>query len=108
MKKIVFWAMMTLGVVSLQSCDKDDDDRLQVSANLQEAFDTRYPNVSRVDWEQKGQFYEAEFVDNGYENKAWFTPDGAGNDRIRLTFHTIAASCTRCFQSGCIRFVESG
>ena len=41
MKKIVFWAMMTLGVVSLQSCDKDDDDRLQVSANLQEAFDTR-------------------------------------------------------------------
>lgn len=34
MKKIVFWAMMTLGVVSLQSCDKDDDDRLQVSANL--------------------------------------------------------------------------
>lgn len=76
MKKIVFWAMMTLGVVSLQSCDKDDDNRLQVSANLQEAFDTRYPNVSRVDWEQNGQFYEAEFVDNGYENKAWFTPDG--------------------------------
>lgn len=68
--------MMTLGVVSLQSCDKDDDNRLQVSANLQEAFDTRYPNVSRVDWEQNGQFYEAEFVDNGYENKAWFTPDG--------------------------------
>lgn len=54
MKKFVFWAMMTLGVVGLQSCDKDDDDRLQVSANLQEAFDTRYPNVSRVDWEQKG------------------------------------------------------
>lgn len=53
MKKFVFWAMMTLGVVGLQSCDKDDDDRLQVSANLQEAFDTRYPNVSRVDWEQK-------------------------------------------------------
>lgn len=52
MKKFVFWAMMTLGVVGLQSCDKDDDDRLQVSANLQEAFDTRYPNVSRVDWEQ--------------------------------------------------------
>lgn len=50
MKKIVFWAMMTLGVVSLQSCDKDDDDRLQVSANLQEAFDTRYPNVSRRSW----------------------------------------------------------
>lgn len=41
MKKFVFWAMMTLGVVGLQSCDKDDDDRLQVSANLQEAFDTR-------------------------------------------------------------------
>lgn len=53
MKKFVFWAMMTLGVVGLQSCDKDDDDRLQVSANLQEVFDTRYPNVSRVDWEQK-------------------------------------------------------
>lgn len=77
MKKIVFWAMMTLGVVSLQSCDKDDDNYVRVSANLQEAFDAKYPNVSRVDWEQKGQFYEAEFIDNGYENKAWFTPDGA-------------------------------
>lgn len=76
MKKFVFWAMMTLGVVGLQSCDKDDDNHVQVSANLQEAFDTRYPNVSRVDWEQNGQFYEAEFADNGYENKAWFTPDG--------------------------------
>ena len=104
MKKIVFWVMMTLGVVSLQSCDKDDDNRLQVSANLQEAFDTRYPNVSRVDWEQKGQFYEAEFVDNGYENSR----RRMGNDIIRLTLQTIAASCTRCFQSGCIRFMESG
>lgn len=76
MKKFVFWAMMTLGVVGLQSCDKDDDNHVQVSANLQEAFDTRYPNVSSVRWEQKGQFYEAGFVDNGYENKVWFTSDG--------------------------------
>lgn len=76
MKRVVFWAMMALGVVSLHSCDKDDDNRLLVSANLQEAFGTRYPNASRVDWEQKGQFYEAEFMEDGYENKAWFTPDG--------------------------------
>lgn len=43
MKKFVFWAMMTLGVVGLQSCDKDDDNHVQVSANLQEALipDTR-------------------------------------------------------------------
>lgn len=76
MKKIVFWAMMTLGVISLQSCDNDDDKNLQVSANLQEAFESRYPNASRVDWEQSNGFYGAEFTGNGYENKAWFTPEG--------------------------------
>lgn len=76
MKKFAFWAMMTLSVVGLTSCDKDDD-HVRVSADLQEAFDSRYPNASRVDWEQNGGFYEAEFVGNGYENKAWFTPDGA-------------------------------
>ena len=75
MKKFVFWAMMTLGVVGLTSCDKDDD-HVQVSADLQAAFDSRYPNASRVDWERNGEFYEAEFMGNGYENKAWFTPDG--------------------------------
>lgn len=75
MKKFVFWAMMTLGVVGLTSCDKDDD-HVQVSADLQATFDSRYPNASRVDWERNGGFYEAEFVGNGYENKAWFTPDG--------------------------------
>ena len=76
MKKFAFWAMMTLSVVSLTSCDKDDD-HVRVSADLQAAFDSRYPNASRVDWERNGGFYEAEFVGNGYENKAWFTPDGA-------------------------------
>lgn len=75
MKKFVFWAMMTLGVVGLTSCDKDDD-HVQVSADLQATFDSRYPNASRVEWERNGGFYEAEFVGNGYENKAWFTPDG--------------------------------
>lgn len=68
--------MMTLSVVSLTSCDKDDD-HVRVSADLQAAFDSRYPNASRVDWERNGGFYEAEFMGNGYENKAWFTPDGA-------------------------------
>lgn len=76
MKKFAFWAMMTLSVVSLTSCDKDDD-HVRVSADLQAAFDSRYPNASRVDWERNGGFYEAEFMGNGYENKAWFTPDGA-------------------------------
>lgn len=75
MKKFAFWAMMTLSVVGLTSCDKDDD-HVQVSADLQAAFDSRYPNASRVDWEQNGGFYEAEFMGNGLENKAWFTPDG--------------------------------
>ena len=41
MKKFVFWAMMTLGVIGLQSCDKDDDNHVQVSANLQEALDRK-------------------------------------------------------------------
>lgn len=76
MKKLVFWAMMTLGVISLQSCDKENDNNLLISAGLQEAFDARYPHASRVDWERTGEFYEAEFTENGGEHKAWFTFEG--------------------------------
>ena len=54
MKKFVFWAMMTLGVVGLQSCDKDDDDRLQsFRQTCKKLLIPDTPNVSRVDWGTK-------------------------------------------------------
>lgn len=77
MRKLVLGAMIALGAISLQSCDKDDDGKLQVTAELQEAFEAKYPNVSsHVDWTRNGEFYEAGFSESGYENKAWFTTDG--------------------------------
>lgn len=99
MKKLVFWAMMTLGVVSLTSCDKDD--HVQVSADLQAAFDSRYPDASRVNWERNGSFYEAEFMGNGYENKAWFTPYGVWvMTEYDLPFNRLPQAVQDAFAAG--------
>lgn len=60
---------------SLQSCDNDDDESIAVPTVLQEAFSSKYPNVTNVKWETKAGYYVADFYD-GYEASAWFTADG--------------------------------
>lgn len=101
MKRMVLLAFIALGAVGLQSCDKDDDKNVQVPDTLRQAFTSRYPNVAYAEWERKGDFYEAEFSENGYENSAWFLPDGTWLMTERdLRYEDLPQNVRQAFESG--------
>lgn len=58
--------------MTLHSCDNDDDDRINVPQELQNAFDALYQNVQRLEWETEGNYYVAEFWKDNLEKSAWF------------------------------------
>lgn len=73
----MFFAMLTLGVSAwmLQSCD-DDDDLSIVPVELTDSLSKKYPQATRVEWENDRGYYIADFYENGWERTAWFTPEG--------------------------------
>ncbi|MCD7817366.1 MAG: PepSY-like domain-containing protein [Bacteroides sp.] len=77
MKLKMFFAMLTLGVSAwmLQSCD-DDDDLSVVPVELTDSLSKKYPQATRVEWENDRGYYIADFYENGWERTAWFTPEG--------------------------------
>lgn len=40
------------------------------------AFNSKYPKAERVEWEQKHDYYVAEYHDNNMESEAWFDQAG--------------------------------
>lgn len=76
MKLKIFTLLLALGAAwSLQSCDNNDDDSINVPTELQNAFSEMYPHVANVRWESKAGYYVADFHD-GYEASAWFSQNG--------------------------------
>lgn len=67
---------LLLSVFALQSCDSDDDHKLDVPALVQAAFTQKYATASVHEWERKGEFFVAEFRNDFRETEAWFRPDG--------------------------------
>lgn len=75
MKLKIYTLLLALSAWSLQSCDNDDES-MKVPVELQNAFSTKYPNVTNMKWETKFGYYVADFWDK-YEASAWFTPEGS-------------------------------
>lgn len=73
--RITFLSMMATAGLFLASCD-DDDDKWQPDYQITSAFEERYPNASRVEWEREYDYYVADFRENGVEKEAWFSYDG--------------------------------
>ena len=82
MKLKMYLALLAMGMLSLQSCNDDDDDlpNSKVPEAVRNAFDSSFSNTANLSWETKtvsqGQYYKAEFnnkSDNGYKTEAWYT-----------------------------------
>ncbi len=74
-KNWYFILVLALGFVGLQSCSDDDDDDVKVTTAVREAFNAKFPNATRVDWEMKHNYFVADFWENGVEYDAWFSQD---------------------------------
>lgn len=75
MKKLLFYALAAM--VSLQACDKSDDDQVYVSPQAKEALTAKYPNAKGVHWQMKNGYVVAEFsTSSAREQSAWFDNNG--------------------------------
>lgn len=69
---------LILGVLALAgftSCSDDDDKDLslnEVPLAYQNALKTKYPDAVNVKWEQKGDYYVADFKEVGKDYDVWF------------------------------------
>lgn len=84
MKLKLFFPLMLVGVLSFAGCN-DDNDHIQVSPEVDEAFYAMYPDASNVDWEREGNYFVADFWRNDMNTdaEAWF--DGAGRWQMTIT-----------------------
>lgn len=67
------WLLAVCCLITFWSCDDDDDlSASKVPADVQAAFEAKFPAVNRVEWEKKSGYYVAEFKENGVDVEAWY------------------------------------
>lgn len=110
MKLKMYFALLAMGMIGLQSCSNDDDDDLpssQVPEAIRNAFDSSFSNTANLSWEtktvSKGQYYKAEFnnkSDNGYKTEAWYTADGTWYmTETEMPYNAIPQAVKTSFES---------
>lgn len=110
MKLKMYFALLAMGMIGLQSCSNDDDDDLpssKVPEVVRNAFDSSFSNTANLSWEtktvSKGQYYKAEFnnkSDNGYKTEAWYTADGTWYmTETEMPYNAIPQAVKTSFES---------
>lgn len=111
MKLRMYFALLAMGMIGLQSCSNDDDDDLpgsKVPEAVRNAFDSSFSNTANVSWETKnvsnGQYYKVEFSnksDNGYKTEAWYTADGSWYmTETEMPYNAIPQAVKTSFETG--------
>ncbi len=75
MKKSYFIFALLFGAFTAQSCENDG---LRQSGNpkVEQTFQSKYPDVTRVEWEKEGKYWVVDFYKNSMEHEAWFDQEG--------------------------------
>lgn len=107
MKLKLYFVLLALGAISLQSCDNDDDiDNSNVPENIRTTFSENYPDTRNLKWETENvsqqQYYKAEFnnkKENGYKTSAWYAADGTWRmTEIEMPYNAIPAAIKTAFE----------
>lgn len=110
MKLKMYFALLAMGMIGLQSCSNDDDDDLpssKVPEAVRNTFDNSFSNTANLSWEtktvSKGQYYKAEFnnkSDNNYKTEAWYTADGTWYmTETEMPYNAIPQAVKTSFES---------
>lgn len=81
-KKWMLLLIAAVGLMTFSSCSDDDNDGAPegthlVSKEVQNAFNTKYPQARDVEWKLKGNYAVVDFDWNGSGHSAWFDPSSA-------------------------------
>ena len=74
--KLSVLALAMCGLLAFTSCDDDDNNYLP-DQTVTKAFDTKYPDAGKVEWETKSGYEVADLHKSGNDAEAWF--DNKGN-----------------------------
>ncbi|MDL2265799.1 PepSY-like domain-containing protein [Parabacteroides sp. OttesenSCG-928-G21] len=66
--------LFTALVMVFSSCS--DDDNYLPESTVVSAFNSKYPNAAKVEWEVKGAYQVVDFMMNSKESEAWFETTG--------------------------------
>ena len=66
------------GLLVFVSCGTDDDGLTidEIPTEVISDFDSRHSNVTDITWEREGDYYEAEWTENGLEKEIVYDLDG--------------------------------
>ncbi|MDR2919390.1 MAG: PepSY-like domain-containing protein [Tannerella sp.] len=74
--KAFLLASLACAIFACYSCN-DDDNNYQPDDIVLRTFETKYPDASRIEWENKAGYKVADFRLDSYETEAWFQNDGS-------------------------------
>lgn len=74
MKTNVLLCALVCTMLGLSSCDNDDN--FVPEDVVVKAFNSKYPEATRVEWETKGSYKVVDFYLGNYDTEAWFDTQG--------------------------------
>ena len=90
--------------ILLAGCDNNDDDHkdaIEPTEPVMQAFNKKYPNASNPIFTIEGNYYVAEFTNNGVSTEAWLTEQGKWMmDKADTPFNQLPGAVTAAFDNG--------
>lgn len=98
--KLSILALFACSLSLFAGCSNNDHKGLVPDETIVKAFNAKYPNATKVEWENKADYKVAEFQIGSTEMEAWF--DNKGNwvmTETDLTYNELPAAVRSSFES---------
>lgn len=101
-RKCIVFALLLSVVLIGTGCNKDDEEKGIIPVEqISKAFAEKYPDAQDVTFEIEGNYYEAEFQNDGRPTTAWFTDQGQWMmEKIKYPFNQLPGAVMNAFQQG--------
>jgi len=101
MKQKNLFLLLALICASFLSCSDDDNNSNwdNIPTEVRNAFAERYPSAKKTEWENKGNYKVADFINNNMETSAWFDSNGIWYmTETDLPFNSLPQAVRDAFQ----------
>lgn len=98
--KLSILALFACSLSLFAGCSNNDHKGLVPDQAIVQAFNTKYPNATKVEWENKADYKVADFYMGSHEMEAWF--DNNGNwvmTETDITYNELPAAVRTGFES---------